>query len=190
VTFSYFCFGYVAYIFFRWFFIYLSKVCGMNLRQSAYYTMLPFFAMAIASPLGGWISDRIVLGFGRRWGRSALGAVSLAFTALFLALGTRVENPQRVSVVLAGGAASLYLSQSCFWSVSAEIGGEFAGFVSGVMNMGCQLGGVLTASLTPALAERYGWNTPFLIAACLCIPESLTWIPVQRHIKHPQRQLV
>lgn len=185
VTFSYFCFGYVAYIFFSWFFIYLSKVRGMNLRQSAFYTMLPFLAMAIASPLGGWISDRIVLRFGPRWGRSALGAVSLALTALFLALGTRVADPKWASVVLAGGAASLYLSQSCFWSVSAEIGGNSAGLVSGVMNMGSQLGGVLTSSLTPALAERYGWNMPFIVAACLCIGGSLTWIPVQRHAKFP-----
>jgi ACS family glucarate transporter-like MFS transporter len=190
VTFSYFCYGYVAYIFFSWFFIYLSKVRGMNLRQSAYYTMLPFFAMAVASPLGGWISDRIVLRFGPRWGRSALGAVSLALTALFLALGTRVENPQWASVVLAGGAGSLYLSQSCFWSVSAEIGGPSAGLVSGVMNMGCQLGGVLTASLTPALAERYGWNMPFIVAACLCVAGSLTWIPVQRHSRAPRTQVV
>jgi MFS transporter, ACS family, glucarate transporter len=153
----------------------------MNLRQSAYFSMLPFFAMAIASPLGGWISDRLVLRFGRRWGRSALGAVSLALTAIFLALGTRVADPQWASVVLAGGAGSLYLSQSCFWSVSAEIGGESAGLVSGVMNMGSQLGGVLTASLTPALAQLYGWNTPFVVAALLCVAGSLTWIPVQRH---------
>ncbi len=183
VTFSYFAYGYVAYIFFSWFFIYLSKVRGMNLRQSSYYTMLPFFAMAVASPLGGWISDRIVLRFGPRLGRSALGAVSLALTALFLALGTRVENPQWASVVLAGGAGSLYLSQSCFWSVSAEIGGDSAGLVSGVMNMGGQLGGVVTASLTPALAQSYGWNMPFIVAACLCLLGSLTWLPVQRHVK-------
>ncbi|MFL6414241.1 MAG: MFS transporter, partial [Bryobacteraceae bacterium] len=183
VTFSYFCYGYVAYIFFSWFFIYLSKVRGMNLRQSAYYTMLPFFAMAIASPLGGWLSDRIVLRYGPRWGRSALGAISLALTACFLALGTRVAAPEWASVVLAGGAASLYLSQSCYWSVSAEIGGESAGLVSGVMNMGCQLGGVLTASLTPALAQSYGWNTPFVVAAVLCLTGSLTWIPVQRKDK-------
>jgi ACS family glucarate transporter-like MFS transporter len=190
VTFSYFCYGYVAYIFFTWFFIYLSRVRGMNLRQSSYYTMLPFFAMAVASPLGGWISDRIVLRFGPRWGRSALGAVSLALTACFLALGTRVADPQWASVVLAGGAASLYLSQSCYWSVSAEIGGDSAGLVSGVMNMGCQLGGVLTASLTPALAQSYGWNTPFVVAAVLCLGGALTWVPVQRNAKPPERDLV
>jgi len=31
VTLSYFCYGYVAYIFFAWFFIYLNAVRGLNL---------------------------------------------------------------------------------------------------------------------------------------------------------------
>jgi sugar phosphate permease len=57
VTFSYFCCGYLAYIFFAWFFIYLSAVRGLDLKSSAYYSMLPFLAMAAYSPLGGWISD-------------------------------------------------------------------------------------------------------------------------------------
>lgn len=185
VTFSYFAFGYVAYIFFTWLFIYLSKVRGMNLRQSAYYTMLPFIAMAIASPLGGWISDGIVARFGPRLGRSIFGACSLALAAVFLVLGSQVESPQWASVVLAGGAGSLYLSQSCFWSVSAEIGGESAGLVSGVMNMGGQIGGVLTAILTPAIAERFGWNVSFVVAGCLCAAGALTWLPVQRRRSVP-----
>src|SRR5271157_936718 len=53
VTFSYFCYGYVAYIFFAWFFIYVSAVRGLDLKSSAYYSMLPFLAMAVCSPLGG-----------------------------------------------------------------------------------------------------------------------------------------
>ena len=50
---SYFCYGYVAYIFFTWFFSYLSTVRGLNLKSSGYYAMLPFAAMATCSPLGG-----------------------------------------------------------------------------------------------------------------------------------------
>src|SRR5438309_1405472 len=97
--------------------------------------------MAMGSPLGGWISDRLVPRFGIRIGRSAFGAVSLTISAVFLVLGSQVQSPQWASIVLAGGAGSLYLSQSCFWSVSAEIGGGSAGLVSGVMNTGGQLGG-------------------------------------------------
>ncbi len=52
VTFSYFCYGYVAWIFFSWFYIYLAQVRGLNLKASAFYAMLPFLAMAACSPLG------------------------------------------------------------------------------------------------------------------------------------------
>jgi len=48
VTISYFTYGYVAWIFFNWFYIYLAEVRGLNLKASALYSMLPFIAMAIA----------------------------------------------------------------------------------------------------------------------------------------------
>ena len=63
LTLSYFCFGYVAYIYFSWFFIYLSKVRGLDLKTSGLYATLPFLAMAIASPLGGFVSDRLTSRF-------------------------------------------------------------------------------------------------------------------------------
>src|SRR5438876_2561844 len=57
VTISYFCFGYVAWIFFSWFYIYLAQARGLNLKASAFYAMLPFAAMAVFCILGGRISD-------------------------------------------------------------------------------------------------------------------------------------
>jgi ACS family glucarate transporter-like MFS transporter len=179
VTFSYFTFGYVAYIFFSWFFIYLSSVRGLNLKQSAFYSMLPFLAMSAGSTVGGWISDRLVARWGARVGRSYFSMVSLALAAIFLGLGTQVQSAELASVVLAGGAGSLYLSQSCFWSVSADIGGSSAGLVSGVMNMGAQIGGAVTASLTPVIANEFGWTASFLVAAGLSAVGALAWIPVR-----------
>src|SRR5206468_10038153 len=57
LTLSYFCYGYVAWIFFSWFYIYLARVRGLNLKASAFYAMLAFLAMAAACPLGGIVSD-------------------------------------------------------------------------------------------------------------------------------------
>jgi MFS transporter, ACS family, glucarate transporter len=179
VTFSYFCYGYEAYIFFSWFFIYLNSARGLNLKQSSYYSTLPFLAMAVASPLGGWISDRISRRYGKRAGRCYFAAASIGFSAVFLALGTQAATPQLASVVLAGGAGALYLSQSCFWSMSADIGKSSAGSVSGAMNMGGQIGGAITASLTPALASHFGWTTPFMVAAGLTAAGALAWLPVK-----------
>ena len=178
VTASYFGFVYVAYIFFTWFFTYLNVVRGLNLKASAGYSMIPFAAMAACSSLGGWISDHLTRRYGNRAGRcvSACGAMIVA--AIFVGLGTLVSDARLASLVLAGGAGALYLSQSAFWSVSSDIGGRSAGSVSGVMNMGGQFGGAATASFTPFVAEHFGWNMSFWVAAGLCLLGALAWLLV------------
>ena len=173
---SYFTYGYVAYIFFTWFFRYLSVVRGLNLAQSALFGMLPFIAMAIASPLGGLIGDSLTPRFGVRVGRCWTAAGALTLTALFVGLATTVADARASTIILALGAGSLYLSQSAYWTLSANLGGASSGAVSGVMNLFNQLGGVVTAMLTPWIADRFGWNTSFLFAAALCLLGAAAWL--------------
>jgi len=184
VTFSYFCFGYVAWIFFSWFFIYLAKVRGLDLKVSAFYATLPFLAMAACSPIGGAISDWLTKRYGSCVGRCAIGVFAFALSAVFLAVGSRVASARLASIVLAGGAGALYLSQSSFWSVTAGIASGSSGSVSGFMNMGNQAGGAFTAVLTPVIAEDYGWTTSFLIAAALALLGAVAFLFVD-----PERSL-
>jgi ACS family glucarate transporter-like MFS transporter len=176
LTLSYASFGYSAYIFFTWFFIYLTRIRNLDLKSGSILSMLPFLAMAVASPVGGWISDFLLKRTNRRVARCGLAGVALALAGLFILLGPQVENVQIASLVLSGGAGALYLSQSAFWSVSADIGGDAAGSVSGVMNMGNQLAGALTASLSPWIANSFGWPTSFAVAAAFCIVGAMAWI--------------
>jgi MFS transporter, ACS family, glucarate transporter len=178
VTASYFCYGYVAWIFFNWFFRYLAKVRGLDLKASAFYSMLPPLAMLVCCLLGGTINDRFTRWRGPRVGRSVLAAIAMGIASLFLAFGSQVESARLASVVLAGGAGALYLSQSSFWSVTADIAGASSGSVSGFMNMGGQLGGAVTGSLTPWIAARYGWTASFLTAAALCMLGAVSWLVV------------
>jgi ACS family glucarate transporter-like MFS transporter len=176
VTLSYFSFGYVAWIFFSWFYIYLAEVRGLNLKASALYSMLPFLAMAVCSPLGGLLNDAATRKQSARAGRCGVAAVAMILAAVFLVLGSRAENTRVAVVVLAGGAGALYLSQSSFWSVTADIGGRSSGSVSGFMNMGNQIGGAMTALLTPWIASRLGWQAPFFVAAVLCLGGAAAWL--------------
>jgi len=182
VTVSYFAYGYAAYIFFTWFFIYLSRVRGLDLKSSALYSMLPFIAMAVCSPLGGWVADRLTARYGKRVGRCGVAVFGIAWAAIFLALATQVESARVASIVLAGGAGALYLSQSAFWSVTADIAGSSAGSASGLMNMGGQIGGAVTASLTPWIADHFGWTASFLVAAGLCAIGSVAWLLVNPNV--------
>lgn len=179
VTLSYFCYGYAAYIFFSWFFIYLNAVRGLNLKQSSYYTMLPFLAMAAGSPLGGLTSDWVTRRWNKRAGRCWLAAVSMLTAAIFVAVGAQVKSAELASVVLAGGAGALYFSQSSFWSVTADIGKRSAGSVSGIMNMGGQLGGALTSWATAAIANNFGWTASFAVAAAMCLAGAILWLFVR-----------
>jgi MFS transporter, ACS family, glucarate transporter len=184
ITVSYFCYGYVAWIFFSWFYRYLAKVRGLDLKASAFYTMLPFLAMLVCCLLGGAISDRLTKSLGPRVGRCGVAAFAITVAGIFIAFGSQVQSARLASVVLAGGAGALYLSQSSFWSVTADLAGTSSGSVSGFMNMGNQIGAALTASLTPWIAARFGWTTSFLVAAALCLVGAASWLVVD-----PSRKL-
>ena len=185
LTFSYASFGYTVYIFFTWFFIYLNQVRGLDLKSSALYSILPFLSMAAGSTAGGWVSDRLSRRFGKWVGRCAQGAAGMALSATFVVLATQVADARLASVVLAGGAFAIYLSSSSFWSVSADIGAQSAGSLSGVMNMGCQLAGAVTASSTPYIGARFGWSASFQVAAAFCAAGAVAWLFV-----NPERQVV
>jgi len=184
VTISYFCFGYVAWIFFSWFYIYLVKVRGLDLKTSAFYSTLPPLAIVVCSLCGGVICDNMTKAYGKRIGRCGVACLALILASVILVLGSRVASAPLASIVLSGGVGALYLAQSSYWSVTADIAGKSAGLVSGFMNMGGQLGGALTASLTPAIAQRYGWTSSFLVAAIFSGIGGLVWLLVE-----PDRRL-
>jgi ACS family glucarate transporter-like MFS transporter len=160
-------------------------VRGLDLKTSARYSMLPFTAMLIACLLGGVLNDRLTKWKGLRVGRCLLAAFGIALAGVFLAFGSQVNSARLASVVLAGGAGALYLSQSSFWSLTADIAGPSSGSVSGLMNMGNQIGAAITASLTPWIAERYGWTMSFLVAAALCALGAFAWLFID-----PRKSLV
>jgi len=181
---GYFGFGYIAWIFFSWFFLYMAQVRGFDLKSSARYSMLPFLSMTIFCLAGGVLNDRLTRAFGLRTGRCMLASVAFFLTAIFLVLGSQVHNPSLAAVILAGGAGMLYVSQSSFFSVSVDIAGASSGVFSGIVNMGGQVGGAVTASLTPWIAQHFGWTSSFGAAAALGLVGALCWLVI-----HPERPL-
>lgn len=176
---GYFCFGYIAWIFFSWYFLYMAQVRKFDLKSSAHYAMLPFLSMTVCCLAGGVLSDKLTQRHGLRVGRCWLAAVSQVATALFLVFGSQVHNASLAAVILAGGAGALYISQSSYWSVSVDIAGPSTGVFSSLVNMGGQIGGAATASLTPWIAQHYSWTTSFAVAAVLAVVSALCWLTVR-----------
>jgi len=178
LTLAYFSYGYVAWIFFSWFFLYLAGARGLDLKASAFYASIPPLAMLVGCLLGGTINDRVTQWRGPRLGRCGIAVFAIAVAGVFIALGSQVRSAGLASLVLAGGAGTLYLSQSSFWSVTADISGASSGSVSGFMNTGNQIGAALTAYLTPRIADQFGWSAAFLTAAAFCLVGAACWLAV------------
>ena len=178
VTIAYVAFGYVAFIFHTWFFPYVKDGLGLDMKKSALLSMLPFIAMTSCCLLGGVISDWLVKTRGQYVGRSLFGAFTLFLTCALLLLGGNAHDPYVAIMILACAAGSLYLGQATYWAVGADFGGPYSGIVSGLLNMGGQIAGAITASATPWFAVTYGWSTAFYVAAGVSFVCGFAWFLV------------
>jgi ACS family glucarate transporter-like MFS transporter len=176
LNFSYFCFCWVAFIFISWFFIYLAQARGLDLKQSAVLSMLPFAMMVAGSISGGAIADGLVKTKGSRVGRCLFSVFSLIGAAGFLIVGSMAPGAVMATVLLALGAGVLYFAQSAYWALSADFGGPHAGVVSGFMNMIGMVGAFLTSSATPWLQNHYGWTSVFFVGAGVAVAGGLAWL--------------
>jgi len=126
--------------------------------------------------LGGAIGDMLTKRFGSRLGRCSIPVFGMSLAAVFLVFGSAARDTRLATIVLAGGAGSLYLSQSAFWAVSADLGKKSAGALSGFMNMINQFGAALTLIATPFLAEKFGWSAGFRVAATVAVLGAVAWL--------------
>ena len=178
LTFACFTFGYIAWIFLVWFYPYMAQARGLSLKASALYTMIPFTAITVFCLAGGILGDWLTARRGLRAGRCGPGFCSLVCTAALLILGSRVASAPLAALILSAGIGVLYISQSSYWSVTADIAGPHAGVVSAVMNMGAQIGGAVSTPFTPWIAQHFGWTYSFFAAALLGVAGAIAWLGV------------
>lgn len=176
---SYLLHSYVTYIFIFWFFIYLVDVRGFTMARGGIFASLPFLLATVLSPLGGAISDRASSRWGRLWGRRAVPCLVLPVAAVLVFFGGGVPNPY-VAVVLFSLAAGLaWAAEGPFWASMTDIAGPYAGSAGGFLNMVGNIGGALSAMLTPIIAEHTGWVNMFYIASGMGLLAAVTWLLVE-----------
>jgi sugar phosphate permease len=64
---------------------------------------------------------------------------------------------------------ALELTVGVSWAVTLDVGGEFAGSVSAVMNTTGNIGAAIAVALTAWLATNYGWASAFAVIAGLAL---------------------
>ncbi|MFN8061028.1 MAG: MFS transporter [Vicinamibacterales bacterium] len=180
LTASYTLQGYVGYIFVFWFYLYLVQERHFDLLRGAAMSSLPWLLSIVSIPLGGWTSDWLVArGVGLTWGRRLVPLAGLGIAGALIVLGARTSSPYVAACVLGVATAGVLSVEGPFWATMTELAGSKSGVAGGVMNMGSNLGGLVSPALTPWLAARIGWERALDVAAVASIVGALLWLGVE-----------
>src|SRR5262249_54480844 len=184
LTASYGTLGYIGYIYFSWFFLYLVNVRGFSLESGGWFSTVPFFISAAVAPLGGWLSDALSRRFCKRIGRCGLCFCGPLAGSILIYCGAATPDPHLSALLLSLGEGSLFLSVAAYWATTIDLARPYAGAVSGMMNMGGNLAGTLSPTLTPYLAQNYGWNSALYAAATVAFLGAFFWLGI-----HPEQAI-
>ncbi|MDH4097782.1 MAG: MFS transporter [Nitrospira sp.] len=175
---SYGCLGYVAYVYMSWFYLYLVNVRGFDVLRGGFFASAPFLAILVSCPLGGWVTDRLALRRGVTQGRKAVGMTGMVLAAATIALGALMESPYLAIASLSIGAGWLYFTVGAYWSSMSDLSTSHAGSLSGLMNMGANIGGAVSPTLTPWIAEHWGWPVSLGVAALIALIGGILWLNI------------
>ncbi|MEO7144955.1 MAG: MFS transporter [Bryobacteraceae bacterium] len=165
----YFCYGYCLSVYLDWFPTYLKVSRGMTLKQMGFYASLPLLAGTAGDLAGGWVSDILLRRSGDvKRSRKVVGVLGFLLAAAGILPATLTADPKLCVAFSCFAVFALELTVGVSWALPLDIGGDYAGSVSSVMNMCGNIGGAISPAMLAYLVKGYGWNVPFLVASAVC----------------------
>jgi MFS family permease len=176
---QYFCLSYGWYFYITWLPTYLKEGRHLALQQGAVLAGLPLFLGGLGSLFCGVVSAPLT-----RWTgsvsvtRKLLACIAFSGSSGLLILSIHLENP--VAAMIAMGFASFCtdLAMPGSWGACMDIGGKYAGTLSGAMNMMGNAGGALCPMAIGYILARTGgdWNLTFYVSAAIYFMGMFFWL--------------
>jgi len=200
---QYFCLSYGWYFYVTWLPTYLKDVRGMEIKSNALMKWLAdllegslspemtlkFLAAALAgipllfggfgSLIAGIISSRLIARTGRvTLVRRTFGFIGLTGAATLLMISFYIKDP--LLAMLSMGMASFFNDTTLpgSWTTCMDVGGKYAGTVSGSMNMLGNFGGMagpIVVGYVLAWTHR-DWQLAFAISAIIYFLGAICWL--------------
>lgn len=165
----YFCYAYCINIFLTWFPTYLHDARGYDIAMMGLFASMPLMAGVLGDLAGGWVSDHLVKqGRGLRFARRWVSVIGFVIAGTMIPLAVASDNHVVSIACFCLALFGLELTVGVSWAVTLDIGGEFAGSVSAVMNTVGNLGGTVAAAATGYILKASGWGAAFAVLAVLC----------------------
>ncbi|HZT29613.1 MAG TPA: MFS transporter [Bryobacteraceae bacterium] len=179
VSMMYFCYGYCLSIYLDWFPTYLRQQRHFALKEMGLFMSLTLAGGILGDAAGGMTSDYLA----RRSGNLKMARRVVAMTGFLLAgaaivPATLTASPMMCVWLSCFAMFALELTVGVSWAIPLDIGADFAGSVSAVMNTWGNIGGAISPTVLAYLVRGYGWDVPFVVAASLCVVAALLFLKI------------
>ncbi len=176
---SYLCMNYSFYLLSNWVFLYLVQERKFSVLESGWLASTPPLAAALGAGVGGLITGSLCHRFGNRWGYRLVPLVLMPVAGVLLLTAVDAANPYRAVAVLAVCFAAVELNEGAYWGAAMAVGRGDTMAVSGVMNTGGNLGGIIGIPIVAYLSGQHAWRTAFVIGAGLAVASAAMWFGIQ-----------
>ncbi|MCC7496692.1 MAG: MFS transporter [Bryobacterales bacterium] len=175
---QYFCLSWGWSFYITWLPSYLQQARGMDLSTSAIFAGLPLFFGGIGCSLSGFAMRHIA----RRVGGESNARRLVACTGMFgagalLIISTNLTNAGWAVVAMALASLSNDICMPPAWGACMDVGGRYAGTLSGSMNMMGNAGGAVAPVVVGYLLSlgQQNWPLTFYISAGIYFAGVFAW---------------
>lgn len=167
-------------LFLVWLPTYLQEAKGFSLTHMGIAASFPWLAICVSVLSGGALSDYLL----RRTGSLMIsrGAIAIFGCVMFfigMVATVLTDSPVGTVVWLTVAMGFLGLPVVTSWAITADKGREFAGSLSGWMNLWGNMGGVIAPVLCGWIAQTFGWNSALLFSLAPVSLSIICWFLIK-----------
>ncbi len=180
---QYMCLAYGWWFYINWLPTYLFQARNTPLRVGAVLAGLPL----LLGGLGCLVSGAVIPRLARKSGSVALARRIVAITGFVgasacIVIFTGITDPVRAMIVLGFAGFFNDFVMPAAWAGTMDIGGRYAGTVSGAMNMMGSIAGASSVLVVGyLLAWTDNWTLTFYISAAIYLVGAVCWLFLDSH---------
>ena len=128
--------------------------------------------------MGGAAASRLLVRLGARAGLRLIPLAALPAAGILLFVAVNANSAHLAISLLTACYFLIELTEGCYWTAAMMIGRGNAMAVSGVLNTGGSLGGVVGIPIVAFLSGRGDWTTAFLLGTIFAVISALAWLVI------------
>jgi len=181
---QYMCLAYGWWFYVNWLPTYLRDARGTSFQLGALLAGLPLLLGGVGCLVSAAVLPRLARRFNSvKLARRAVAIVGFVGASASILVFTRIDDPVRAMFVL--GMAGFFndLVMPAAWAGTMDVGGRYAGTVSGAMNTMGSIAGAFSVTVVGYLLAWTGdnWTLTFLISSSIYMIGAVCWLFLDAH---------